>query len=809
MLHIGAVAAGEDFHRLAVFGVVAEGAQRLGPAAPGRLVDQRHRPVETDRQQVFVRAERGIAAVVAQIRPVPAETRGNRLSGPGMGADIARQRQKRQCLVERDLLRIHRLEQRDAFGFLLALALGLARLHVEAVGPLAQGYRFPGFLILAHLPGSGRDFGVLGVDRERPREGAFRIGRATDERAVAAELEPEAAVGAGRAGSRVAAVPVVGREEMRAQIPVQRVDHVADREFRGPAHRRGKPAPEVLQHRLPLAFAPGDPVELVFEVRREVVLDIAVEESGQERGDDAAPVFRHEPPALQPHIVPLLEHAQDLGVGRRAADAELFQPAHQARLGVARRRLGEVLFRVGLSAVELFAFRHRREDAFVPVLRGVVAPFLVEPEEAVEQHHRAGGAEDDRPVGRGDVHGDLLEPGAVHLARHRPRPDQLVEPPFVAFQRVADRGRPACHVGRADRLMGLLRVLGARPEPVGAGGNVGRPVLGLDQPAHRLARLVGEVDAVRAHIGDQPHGLAAEIDPLVEPLRAAHGPGRAEPELARGFLLQRRRGEWRLRVAPDLFLLDRRDAVCVTLDLAHRRRRGLLVGNVVAAQLGAVQMGKPGRDGRLSRGQELGLDRPVFARPEDLDLGFPLADQAERDRLNPPRRAGARQLAPQHRREREADEVVERAPREIGVDQPLIEIARVAERFVDRGLGDLVKHHPLDVDILENGLFGERRADMPGDRLAFAVRVRREVEILRVPDRADDRGEVLLRSGHDLPAHGETVIRKNRAVLLRQVPDMAVTRQNGVSAADIFGDCLGLGRRLDDDDIHWAGRSLI
>ena len=41
-----------------------------------------------------------------------------------------------------------------------------------------------------------------------------------------------------------------------------------------------------------------------------------------------------------------------------------------------------------------------------------------------------------------------------------------------------------------------------------------------------------------------------------------------------------------------------------------------------------------------------------------------------------------------------------------------------------------------------------------------------------------------------------------RSVLARQVADVAETRQDAVVAAEIFFDGLGLGRRLDDDEVH-------
>src|SRR3546814_15151337 len=64
--------------------------------------------------------------------------------------------------------------------------------------------------------------------------------------------------------------------------------------------------------------------------------------------------------------------------------------------------------------------------------------------------------------------------------------------------------------------------------------------------------------------------------------------------------------------------------------------------------------------------------------------------------------AAAGQLAPQDGREGEADEVVEGAARHVGVDQLLVEAARVLESLDHRLLGDLVEHHALDVNAVRS-----------------------------------------------------------------------------------------------------------
>src|SRR5581483_10127126 len=111
----------------------------------------------------------------------------------------------------------------------------------------------------------------------------------------------------------------------------------------------------------------------------------------------------------------------------------------------------------------------------------------------------------------------------------------------------------------------------------------------------------------------------------------------------------------------------RRHLERTALDFALGALGALLVVEVELVELAAVEMGEAGLQ-RLFLGRaEYGIDRPVFAAIEDLDLGLALADQTQRHRLNAPGRAAARQLAPQHRRKREAHQIVERAPGEIGI----------------------------------------------------------------------------------------------------------------------------------------------
>jgi len=201
-------------------------------------------------------------------------------------------------------------------------------------------------------------------------------------------------------------------------------------------------------------------------------------------------------------------------------------------------------------------------------------------------------------------------------------------------------------------------------------------------------------------------------------------------------------------------------------------------------------------------GLQIDLDAPVFARAKRLDLGFALADQAQRDRLHAAGRAAARQFAPQHRRQRKSDEIIQRAPGQIRIHQLAVDLARMTECLEDGVAGHLVEHDPLDVDVLQNAARVQHLAHMPGDRLALAIRVGGEEQLVGAAHRLGDRLHVLLGPAVDLPRHRKIGVGQDGSVLRRQVADMAVAGDDLVVAPEIFVDGLCLGRRFDDDDVH-------
>ena len=198
----------------------------------------------------------------------------------------------------------------------------------------------------------------------------------------------------------------------------------------------------------------------------------------------------------------------------------------------------------------------------------------------------------------------------------------------------------------------------------------------------------------------------------------------------------------------------------------------------------------------------MGDDRPVFAGDELFDLELAVADDAQGDRLHATGRARARQLSPQNRRQVEADKIVEGAARPVGVDEGLVDLARIAHRLLDRVLGHRVEHNAIDPLVLEQLLTLENLVDVPGDGLAFTVRVGRQDHAVGGLHGAADVAHPFGGFRVDFPAHGEIVVRVDRAVLRGEIPHMAERGIDVVVLAEIFVDGLRLGWRLDDHDFH-------
>ena len=382
---------------------------------------------------------------------------------------------------------------------------------------------------------------------------------------------------------------------------------------------------------------------------------------------------------------------------------------------------------------ERVALGQRRQAALLLVGRDrLVAALLVGEHEAAERDHRAGGAElGVAAVGRlrADAHRDGLAAGVGHLRGDRALPDQVVQGRLVALDLALHLvGGAEAVAGRADRLVRLLRVLHL---PV-VGARLLRHRVGAVELAGLVARRgdrrLGQRGRVGAHVGD--------VAVLVEALGDAHRVLRREPELAARLLLQRRGHERRGRAAGVRLALDRPDGELDALERGRERTRGVLVeldgiggdelavaGEVAALRdLSAVDRDEPRLE---AAGVEGGDDVPVLGGAELDPLALALDDEARRDRLDAAGGEALHHLPPEDGGDLVAVEAVEDAARLLRVDEAVVDVAGLAERALDRRLRDLVEDHPP-----HRHLRLQHLDEMPGDRLAFAVFVCREQQLV-------------------------------------------------------------------------------
>src|SRR6185437_2899103 len=213
------------------------------------------------------------------------------------------------------------------------------------------------------------------------------------------------------------------------------------------------------------------------------------------------------------------------------------------------------------------------------------------------------------------------------------------------------------------------------------------------------------------------------------------------------------------------------------------------------------QRPRPGHPVRSLGASRLALERPVLLPDEGRDLLFALADHAQRRALHPARREAAPHLLPEKRREIEADQVVERPPRLLRVDEIERKVAGLSHRRTDRVARDLVEDDPMHGLAVELAARLEDLLQMPGDRLALAIRVGCEIERLRLRESAHDALDVALVLLEHLVAHRIAALRIDRPLLRHQIAHVAIRGQYLEILAQVFLDGLRLGGRLDHDQI--------
>ena len=289
--------------------------------------------------------------------------------------------------------------------------------------------------------------------------------------------------------------------------------------------------------------------------------------------------------------------------------------------------------------------------------------------------------------------------------------------------------------------------------------------------------------------------MAADLDALVELLGDRHRAARRHGKAARGLLLQRRGDEG----GRGAFLL------LSALDGIDDKGRVLRRGNdgvdlVLALELGfllALAVKAGGEASAAALAVEQRVKQPVLLAPEGLDLFLAVDDHARRDGLDTAGGKAGFDLFPQQRRDLVADDAVKHAACLLRVDKVGVDRTGIFDALGHDLFRDLVEGHALCLFVAELQQFFQ----MPGDRLALAVRVRRKI------DRAGRLGVLFqLRDQILFFLHGdifrlEAVLYVNAQLALRQIPQMPHGRFYLILAAEITLDGLGLRRRFDDDQV--------
>ena len=505
----------------------------------------------------------------------------------------------------------------------------------------------------------------------------------------------------------------------------------------------GCPVAEVegVEPLLAFTFAARDHVERLFHRGREVVVDEVREVLFEQVRDRERRPRGHERGALAPDVAARLDRLDDRGVRRRPADTALLELLHEARFGVARRRLGLVADGCELGARRRRAFDDRRQARLALDLVVFVDVFDVRASPAEEVVRLARGPERHLLTvrrRRAEADGHLPSSRVDHLAGDRAHPDQLVETVRVTVELAAHLFGAADLVARGpDGFVRFLRVLDLAAVRARLVGKVVVAVLPANGAARGGDRLLRQVRAVGSHVRD--------VALFVQPLGDGHRARRGEPKLPARLLLQCRGREGRARSFVERIRIHARDPEG---DVPEPRREAL--GRVTVEEHDVAAIGELTRRGvevatfgetaavelderRAERelgigGREEGAFEVVpRARTESHPGAFAFDDHPHRDALDAAGRRGlpAPEHSPQDRRRLPTHDAVEDAARFLRLDELHVEFAGLIECLADRVRRDLVEHHALHRD---------RRLQhfehVPADRFALAVLVGREDELV-------------------------------------------------------------------------------
>ncbi len=203
---------------------------------------------------------------------------------------------------------------------------------------------------------------------------------------------------------------------------------------------------------------------------------------------------------------------------------------------------------------------------------------------------------------------------------------------------------------------------------------------------------------------------------------------------------------------------------------------------------------------------ELRVERPVFLGAESLALLFPLDDYAQRDGLDPSRADAAFDLVPQDRADAISDQAVEHAARLLRIEERLVYLGRMLDRLLYAFFGDLVEQDAPDLSV---EAAPEPGRDMEGDRLAFAIRVGGEVDVVLAFGLLFYLLDYFRLAGDHMVLGLEIMLDIDAERALGQIDDMTDRRSYLEIGSEVPLDGLCLCRRFNDYEVLGHGFRVL
>ena len=261
---------------------------------------------------------------------------------------------------------------------------------------------------------------------------------------------------------------------------------------------------------------------------------------------------------------------------------------------------------------------------------------------------------------------------------------------------------------------------------------VGQVILAVairDVPAHHVERLRRHPRRIGTHISDKTgRARIAQLDAFVQALGDLHRARGREVQLARRLLLQARSNKRRRRAALDLLALDALDGERQLL-AGRYHLTGFLFGKLVVLVVDALAgvAKELGLELRRILALQQGIEGPVLLGAEGLALLLALDDYPQRDRLDASGADAAFDLIPENRADAVSDQAVQHATGLLRIEEGAVELGRMLDRLFYAILGDFMEQDALDLAI---EALAQAVGDMEGDRLALAIRVGGEVDMV-------------------------------------------------------------------------------